>query len=162
MKVYLALAVVILVVVVGFLYVKGRTIAHMPEGAPQEEIKVDTSPSVSPKATYQNADADMVVVTNPQPGQAVGSTFAVSGSARGGWYFEASFPLEVLDASGTRLVIMPVQAQGEWMTSEFVPFSASVTLPSDYHGPATLILRNDNASGLPEHDRSISIPIIVK
>jgi hypothetical protein len=113
------------------------------------------------KETYMNAEPDFITVATPQPGAHVASTFTVSGQARGHWYFEASFPLEVLDANGTQLLIQPVQADGEWMTTEFVPFSTTITVPQ-YSGKATLVLHRDNASGLPEHDRSVSIPIVIQ
>ena len=113
------------------------------------------------EVTYVNASADLVVVTSPLPGATVPATFTVTGQARGTWYFEASFPLEVTSASGEQLVQMPVQAQGEWMTTNFVPFSAQVTLPATYKGAAKIILHNDNPSGLPENEKSLTIPITV-
>lgn len=116
----------------------------------------------APKATYINASADRIVVDSPKPGEAVGTSFSVIGKARGGWYFEASFPLQVLSSQGSLLKEMPVQADGEWMTESFVPFSETVTLPPGTKGAAMLVLKNDNASGLPENDASISIPIYVQ
>lgn len=126
-----------------------------------------TTPSTNiptgPRATYDNATPDMIVVTSPAPGATVGQTFTVQGQARGGWYFEASFPLEVRSATGTVIALMPVQADGEWMTSSFVPFSTTtVKTAAWYKGPAVLILRNDNPSGLPENAASIEIPIIIQ
>ena len=114
------------------------------------------------EATYVNASADLVVVSSPLPGAAVPATVTVTGQARGTWYFEASFPLEVVAASGEQLVQMPVQAQGEWMTTNFVPFSAQVTLLGTYKGAAKIILHNDNPSGLPENEKSLTIPIVIQ
>jgi len=136
-----------------------REYAPAPEPVPQNTPT--TTPAI-PQATYQNADADMIVVTTPKPGANATSTFMVTGQARGGWYFEASFPLEVRSATGTVLVQMPVQSQGDWMTANFVPFTTQVKLPAGYKGTATLILRNDNPSGLPENDASISIPTTIQ
>ncbi len=101
-------------------------------------------------------------VERPEPGSVTGKTFLVSGEARGTWYFEASFPVEVRDRNGAILVQVPAQAQGDWMTTNFVPFSVSITVPQSYIGPATLILRKDNPSGLPQNDASISIPITIE
>ncbi len=69
---------------------------------------------------------------------------------------------EKLTADINRLFESFVQAQGEWMTEEFVPFSSPITIPGEYRGPARLILHRDNASGLPEHDKSVSIPITIE
>lgn len=89
------------------------------------------------------------------------STLTVTGEARGRWYFEASFPVELRDAAGNTLGEVPAQAQGEWMTEDYVPFSATLTYPAQpASSTGTLILKKDNPSGLPEHDDSVSIPVV--
>lgn len=113
------------------------------------------------QAVYDNADSNMIQVTSPVPGAMLPPTFSISGKARGGWYFEASFPYQILDANGAKIAEGPVQASGDWMTPEFVPFTLSVTVPN-YKGKATLVLKNDNPSGLPENDASVSIPIVIQ
>ena len=125
--------------------------------------------AISPEApgkvevvTYANASADLIEVELPFPGAVVGKEFSVLGRARGNWFFEASFPLKVLDKDGKVLAEHYAEAQGEWMTSEFVPFKGDLAVPASYIGPATLVLEKDNASGLPEHDASISFPIIIE
>jgi len=114
------------------------------------------------KITYTNATADNIVVDLPFPGAVTGKEFTVTGNARGTWYFEASFPIEVVDKNGKVLTTGIAQAQDEWMTENFVPFKAEIKVPTSYVGPATLILRKDNPSGLPEHDASISFPITIE
>ena len=132
------------------------------ESVPAVSNVPDTNtPTSAAQATYMNADENMIRVTTPQPGAIVPSTFTVSGQARGNWYFEASFPLEVVDRNGAQLLILPVQAQGEWMTTEFVPFTTQIIVPN-YKGAATLVLHKDNPSGLPENDASVSIPITIQ
>ena len=111
--------------------------------------------------TYINASIDDIRVELPFPGAVVGKSFKVMGEAAG-WYFEASFPVEVLDANGIQIAAVPAQAQGDWMTAEFVPFEADITLPDTYMGPATLVLHKDNPSGLPENDASAEFGITVE
>jgi hypothetical protein len=112
--------------------------------------------------TYQNATADSIVVELPYPGAVTGKEFGVTGKARGTWYFEASFPVVLIDPSGKVIATGIAQAEGDWMTENFVPFRAEIKAPSTYMGPATLVLRKDNPSGLPEHDASVSFPITVE
>ncbi len=112
--------------------------------------------------SYVNASGDIITVSTPPPGAVTGKEFLVQGKARGTWFFEASFPVEVLDRNGERLVVAIAQAEREWMTTEFVPFSVTVRVPETYIGPATLVLRKDNPSGLPEHDASVSYPITIE
>ncbi|MBI5139741.1 Gmad2 immunoglobulin-like domain-containing protein [Candidatus Nomurabacteria bacterium] len=114
------------------------------------------------KITYINSSADLIEVDLPFPGAVTGKSFSVTGRARGYWFFEASFPLELLDQNGKTIARGFTQAEGEWMTENFVPFKGDIKAPESYIGKATLVLHKDNASGLPEHDASISFPITVE
>lgn len=116
----------------------------------------------SEKVTYMQASSSMIIVELPFPGAVTGKAFSVLGKARGTWYFEASFPIEVLDDKGVIIARSIAQAKSEWMTTDFVPFEAAVVIPETYIGKATLILKKDNPSGLSEHDASISFPIIIE
>lgn len=106
--------------------------------------------------------ADLIKINKPLPGAEVSGSVSVTGQARGAYFFEASFPVTLLDAEGKVLTATYAQAEGEWMTEEYVPFASTVAIPAGYSGPATLVLAKDNPSGLPEHDFSITIPLVVK
>jgi hypothetical protein len=112
--------------------------------------------------TYKNASADVIVVDLPYPGAVTGKTFLVKGKARGFWYFEASFPIELQDEKGNRIAQSVAHADGDWMTTDFVSFTATMTAPSTYIGKATLILKKDNPSDMREKDASISFPITIE
>src|SRR6185503_7556549 len=64
--------------------------------------------------------SNLIVVDKPTPGSLVKSPLTITGKARGYWYFEASFPARLLDGNGKEIAIKPAQAQGDWMTEEFV------------------------------------------
>ncbi|MDB5225750.1 MAG: hypothetical protein JWL87_702 [Candidatus Adlerbacteria bacterium] len=101
-----------------------------------------------------------IVVSAPYINGEVSSPLTITGSARA-WYFEASFPIEIRNASGTIIGQGPAQAQGDWMTSDFVPFVATLSFPAQPAGsPGTIILRKDNPSGLPQNDESLSLPVV--
>ncbi|MES2087576.1 MAG: Gmad2 immunoglobulin-like domain-containing protein [Patescibacteria group bacterium] len=117
---------------------------------------------IMPKITYANASADLITVETPTPGAVTGKTFSVIGKARGTWFFEASFPVELRDKDGNILIQTPAQAQSDWMTTEFVPFKVDLKVPESYIGPATLVLKKDNPSGLPEHEAFILFPITIE
>ena len=103
--------------------------------------------------------ADLIQVDAPQAGAVVTSPLIVRGKARGTWYFEASFPVRLLDANGVELAVVPAQAQGDWMTTEFVPFEVTLTFAPPATKTGTLILQNDNPSGLPENAKEIRIKV---
>lgn len=104
---------------------------------------------------------DLIRITSPRPGETITSPLVVTGEARGYWFFEASFPVRLLDAKGNEIAISPAQAQGEWMTEDFVPFSVTLTFTNETAGSGTLILQKDNPSGLPEHEDALVVPIII-
>lgn len=111
---------------------------------------------------YARASKDMIEVVSPLPGSFVEKNFSITGTARGPWFFEASFPVEVIGYNGEKLVQIPASAKSEWMTTNFVPFQADIKLPESYVGPVTIVLRKDNPSGLPENDASISFDVLVR
>lgn len=125
-------------------------------------VEEATAKDLQALITYENASADLLVIENPTPDSVTGKEFTVTGMARGFWFFEASFPMRVLDKDGKVLVTAVAQAQDEWMTEKFVPFKATVLIPSTYTGKATLVLMKDNPSGLPENDASVSIPFTIE
>ncbi len=127
-------------------------------------VKTENCTNSTPLATitYNNASTDNIVVELPSPGAVTGKDFTVMGKARGTWFFEASFPIEVLDKNGKHLTTGIAQASGEWMTTEFVSFHADIKVPQSYMGPATLVLKKDNPSGILSKDASISFPITIE
>lgn len=116
----------------------------------------------SEKVLYNNASSTSIIVNLPYPDAVVGKEFKVMGQALGVWFFEGSFPIEVLDASGKQLAMGIAKAQGDWMTEQMVSFVADIKVPDSYIGSATLVLKKDNPSGLVENDARVSFPIVVE
>lgn len=136
----------------------GRTFVR-PTSTPVVATTTATSTATSSIVHFPSDNRDRIRVINVSANQQITSPLTIEGEARGSWYFEASFPVELLDGNGKRLAILPAQAIGEWMTAEFVPFSITLTFAKPTTATGTLILRNDNPSGLPENERYISIPV---
>lgn len=107
---------------------------------------------------------DLIYITGLQQNQLVTSPLTIAGKARGSWYFEAQFPITVYDAIGTVIGSGTAQAQGDWQTNDYVPFTANVTfstasIPLSSEPKGTIVVQNDNPSGLLENAKSISIPV---
>lgn len=113
------------------------------------------------KFTYKNASADNIKVTSPFPGAVINRNFKIKGSARGPWFFEASSRVVVFDKTGDKIAESIGRPEGNALTEDFVPYSADVAISGAYAGPATIVLSNDNPSGLPENDSSISFPVTI-
>ena len=144
--------VAILIVVIGLVYV-----SFTDSGSRGDQNNSGNTSGLT------NQYKDLVRVSEPANDQIVESPFWVIGEARGGWFFEANFPIYLYDSAGEEIAVAIAQAQASWMTSEYVPFRAQVNFPSQPSGSqGTLVLKKDNPSGLPEHDDSIEIPIKFK
>ncbi len=106
---------------------------------------------------------NVIMLDAPLPNQKVSSPITLSGKARGTWFFEGSFPIVIVNWDGLIIGEGHATAQGEWMTTEFVPFTAVVSYSIPENTPyyrGAIILKKDNPSGLPEHDDSREIPIL--
>ncbi len=88
------------------------------------------------------------------------SPLTITWQARWTWYFEASFPIELRDGMGALITNGIAQAQADWMTEDWVPFTATLTFPAQLSGSVgQLILRRDNPSGESQYDASIVVPV---
>lgn len=127
-------------------------------------VKINTAvaPSNSTTSTSTETSSPFVRLATPRPNSEITSPLIVTGEARGNWYFEASFPVRLLDGNGKEITVIPAQAQGDWMTTEFVPFRAELTFTPPDTKEGTLILEKDNPSGLPEYADEVRIPIRFK
>lgn len=114
-----------------------------------------------------NAKADMIKVTSPAGMTVVTSPLKLVGEAQGGWFFEAVAPVSIVNWDGLVIAEGFVTATGDWMTSEFVPFTGELAFVSPYKDGdpefmkrGAVIFKKDNPSGLPENDDALEIPIL--
>ena len=84
------------------------------------------------------------------------------GEIKGGWFFEANIQINILDANKNVLKASNAVAKTDWMTAEGVEFEGNIDFTGLPAGPAYFEIHNDNASGLPEHDKFIQIPIVIQ
>lgn len=152
-----------LIVLIGFI---GTAFVNEKEG--QTPVILDTNeevaaPTLDPEvAAHIASKEDLIVLESPKPNEIVHSPMVLSGKARGTWYFEASFPIVVVDWDGKIIGEGYATADGDWMTEDFVPFTAMISyeLPADTpYDRGAIILKKDNPSGLPEFDDALEIPI---
>ncbi len=105
---------------------------------------------------------DDLVSLSVKAGQEVGGKFKIVGAVKGAYFFEANIIINILDVNKNVLKKGYATATNEWMTVEPVSFEGDIDFTNLPSGPAYIEIHNDNASGLPEHDKSILIPIIIK
>jgi len=108
--------------------------------------------------TFSSKD-DLIKVTNIYNNQKISSPIRIEGQARGNWYFEASFPIRIVNENNQVIGSGLAEAQGEWMTENYVPYLAVISF---YPGTSTkgeIIFQKDNPSGLPENDNELRVPV---
>lgn len=144
--------VLITLVVGGFLFLRknGQSLpVEIP--TPNQQV-VEKEKQIAPK------QPDSLKVVSLEPGDVVTSPLTVKGQASG-WYFEAVFPIRVTDENGRTLGSGQARSQGDWMTSDFVPFMGVITFDSTGVQKGFVVFEKDNPSGLPENALSYSIPV---
>lgn len=120
---------------------------------------IDDSENMKPENT-NSQHSDLIQLTTPQAETTISSPLEITGQARGNWYFEGSFPVILTDWDGRIIAEGSAEAQGEWMTTEFVPFTAQLTFDTPSYGDrGSLILQKANPSGLPQNDAALEITI---
>jgi len=122
--------------------------------------KIQPSPIVTITPAETNPTHDKIVLDSPVQEQTISSPLTISGKARGPWYFEGSFPVLITDWDGIIIAEGIATAHGEWMTEDFVPYTAELVFTKPPMGErGNLILKKDNPSGLPENDDAYEIVV---
>ncbi len=106
--------------------------------------------------------SDQIIVESPLSNQLITTPINVTGKARGSWFFEGTFPSKVVDANGNTLGQTPLEAKGNWQTSEFVNFSGKLPFSTPQTETGTVVFMRENPSGLPENDAEVRIPVRFK
>jgi len=124
-----------------------------------------TSPSKTIPTSHIGNLSDQVSVFLPVNGATIPSPLHIEGEAPGNWFFEATAPVIIADWDGRIIAEHYITAQEDWMTTDIIPFSGEIEfeIPVDLYSPlGTIIFQRHNASGLPEHDAAVEVPIVFK
>jgi hypothetical protein len=146
-KIFLILLIIIIISITALVFDWGR-----------REVVAPVTNQVS-----TNTEILPINVSYPKEGQVVESPIKISGRARGFWFFEGSFPIQLVDTNGSIIASGIATSSGEWMTKDFVDFSSEIEFikPTSTKN-ALLVLMKDNPSDNPEFDQSIFIPVVLK
>jgi len=124
--------------------------------APMDGVVEDNE---NPKIGLNDSDLISFSINH---GQEVSGSMKVNGVIKGGYFFEGNILINILDANKKVIKQGHATATTEWMTVEPVTFDGNIDFSGLPTGKAYIEIHNDNASGLPENDKSILIPIVIK
>ena len=122
-----------------------------------EEKTVDQQPAT--ENTQQSAVGDNIKITSPTSGSVISSPVKITGEAKG-WYFEATFPVRLVDENGRTLAKGSAKATSDWMVDAYVPFELQLTFNPQGAKSGKLIFEKDNPSGLSENAKGFSLPVL--
>jgi hypothetical protein len=104
-----------------------------------------------------------IVVDSPKPNDVIKGPFAISGKAKT-WYFEGSFPVELVDSQNNKIAAGFAEAMGDWMTADYVPFETGEINFLSYPKSTTtgfVVFKKDNPSDMRELDEEFRVPVII-
>ncbi len=127
----------------------------------EETDATDTETATSGNGKDNEVDAlsDRIIVSAPLPDQLIASPLIITGEARGTWFFEATFPVTLLDSNGKILALHYAATEEEWMTEDFISFTATIEFDDPETSTGFLILEKNNPSDFREYDAQLLIPV---
>lgn len=168
------LRIILIVLVFGAAVLVWMGVKKAEEVAPGFSLGESEEADEVAQTTYGSEKGVELIVTSPLKDSVVMSPLTITGEAPGFWYFEATFPLVLVNWDGLIIAQGYATAQGEWMTQELVPFTGVLeftdVLPlteeiedlaqvQDFMKNGALILQRDNPSGLPQNDDAVEFSI---
>ena len=90
-------------------------------------------------------EADLIRVSYPQPNSFIESPLEIKGEARGYWFFEADFPIILTNWDGLIIAETIASAQSNWMTEDFIPFTAVLEFEKPEYGERGFLIFKDDA-----------------
>lgn len=101
----------------------------------------------------------LIKVEQPRENARLSSPLEIVGEAKGYWFFEGSAPVKLITEIGDILAEGSIEAVGDWMTEDWVPFKGQLEFETK-EKRGYLIFSRANASGKPEHDRMFRVPVV--
>ena len=144
---YKIIWIVVLLALVGGVYFIS-TQKQTPEEISEQKLEIE-------------GNASDLVYFSVSSGDEVSGVLNFSGTVKNAYFFEGNIGINMLDENKKVLKRGNAMATTEWMTVEPVSFSGTIDLTGLPLGLGFIQIANDNASGLPENDKFIYIPIII-
>ncbi|MFH1694358.1 MAG: Gmad2 immunoglobulin-like domain-containing protein [Patescibacteria group bacterium] len=128
---------------------------------PTTEVNTENEVISSKEVFYTPDEArEMISVEFPVAGGTISSPLTITGQARGYWFFEATAPVVLVNWDGLIIAEGYIEAEGDWMTEEYVPFEGTIEFQKpDYGENGALIIQRSNPSDLRRNDAAVEVPI---
>jgi hypothetical protein len=120
---------------------RNRLLASFQWSQQTDDDQPATSSDQRPVSFTPESAQELIRVEQPVREARINSPLQITGQARGQWFFEADAPVVLTDWDGRIIAEGYIQAEGDWMTEEFVPFSGTLEFspPADT-GPQVIVV----------------------
>ncbi|MDT0650715.1 Gmad2 immunoglobulin-like domain-containing protein [Autumnicola edwardsiae] len=103
--------------------------------------------------------SDSIIVEQPIKNEKISSPLQIKGKARGYWFFEASAPVVLVNNDQKEIATGIIEAKGDWMTEDFVPFEGELEFNAENSQNGYLILKRANPSGKTDIDQKLILAV---
>ncbi len=149
------LVVVFVVIIIALLWV---LFFYNPAKIPPGAVPAETSTPIA----IVSGDGTLAIATSSlQPDMIVASPLALGGTVTGGgWFFEATFPIEIIAADGrTVLGTTTARAEADWASTGTVPWSAVLVFNAPHGSSGYVLFKSDNPSGDLSKGKALQVPV---
>jgi len=122
-------------------------------------VTIGTRSGGATATATQTATTQGIKVTSPIKDATVSSPLTITGEATGPWYFEGEFTVSMIDANGAEVALAIAKAQGDWMTENYVPFTATMDFKKQLNPFGYLVFKKNNPSGQPSGDQEYKLRV---
>lgn len=155
---YLLIFAILAFGVLDYLYFTGKI--DVPFDIPWlDRINMKVKDLVIPPAEYFSEGGVQLLVSSPDLTKQQQCGFKINGTITGVWFFEGSFPIDLVDDDGNLIVNAIAMTEEDWMTEEQVPFESLINCGSDCPSKGFLILTKNDPSDETNSSDTISIPV---
>jgi hypothetical protein len=154
---------VFILIFIGYSYYQNKDFTFIDKGliieedAPDQDMQEFEEDSDELTDQQDATTHESIKVKNPKEEQVITSPLVLEGEVKGNWLFEATAPIYLTNWNGLIIAEGYIEAEEEWMTTDFVPFTGKLDFDepenigtfSDY---GSLIFQKNNPSGLSELD----------
>lgn len=110
--------------------------------------------------SFKSEKGVAMTITSPKTDSGLTSPLAIAGSVPGTWSNEGQFTVRLLDSDSGVLAEGSAKINGDWMSQNPVPFSATLTFDAPAAGTTgLLVLEKANPSGLEDSADSVTIMV---
>lgn len=94
-----------------------------------------------------------ILIFSPRENEKIKSPLKIEGKAKGFWFFEAQFNVELYDLNNNLLGFSTLTAKGDWTKEDYIDFEGELKFIENTTDFGILRFRGANASGLPENEK---------